>query len=151
MRRLAALLLALLLGFPAFAQTPGSVNLVGPSTVPGSPTITPLAINNAINPALALKADAANPVITGITTLTGGTQTVTVDVTPSLDASRGLAGTAINTPGLVYSAFKLVVSPDSLAVPGTNQFVDGLQLQHNYGATAAMTGNRQAMQLNLVQ
>lgn len=90
--------------------------------------------------------------LTGTTaTLAGGTQTVTVDVTPALNWSRGLAGTAVNNPSFVYSAARLVVSPDSLAVSTVNQFVNGLQLQHNYGSTTAMTGNRQAMQVNLVQ
>jgi hypothetical protein len=62
--RALALLLSLL-ALPALAQTPGSVNLFGPSTVPGAPQVTPAAVNAAVNAALALKSDVANPVFTG--------------------------------------------------------------------------------------
>jgi hypothetical protein len=41
------------------AQTPGTLNLTGPSTTPGAPQLMPQALNDAINAQLGLKADAA--------------------------------------------------------------------------------------------
>jgi hypothetical protein len=41
------------------AQTPGTLNLTGPSTTPGAPQLTPQALNDGINAQLGLKADAA--------------------------------------------------------------------------------------------
>ena len=40
------------------AQTPGTLNLTGPSTTPGAPQLTPQALNDAINAQLGLKFDA---------------------------------------------------------------------------------------------
>ncbi len=64
--RLHYLAITLLLGIStqAFGQSAGSVNLTGPSTVPGAPQITPAAVNSAINTALTLKADATNGILT---------------------------------------------------------------------------------------
>ncbi|HEY1441988.1 MAG TPA: hypothetical protein VGF65_14455, partial [Mycobacterium sp.] len=56
MRSIAALL-GLLFVAPALAQSPGAINLVGPSTVPGAPQVTPATINAAVNSALAAKQD----------------------------------------------------------------------------------------------
>lgn len=67
MRHLLALLL--LLASPALAQTPGTLNLSGPST--GGPVVTTATINGAVNAQLGAKADAVNPVFTGNLTLTG--------------------------------------------------------------------------------
>lgn len=50
--------LSLLLAGPAFAQTAGTLDLVGPSTSPGAPQLTPAAINTAVNAQLGMKADA---------------------------------------------------------------------------------------------
>lgn len=56
MRNVLAVLL--LLAAPAFAQSPGTVNLIGPSTTPGAPRIVRAdQINTAVNDALRLKAD----------------------------------------------------------------------------------------------
>lgn len=149
MRRILALVLALL-AFPALAQTPGAINLVGPSTVPGAPQVTPLAINTAVNSALGLKADAANPTLTGITTLRPGTQAVSAAVAPVLDFAAGFTGTATGNPAFVYSGLKLVISPDTLALPNANQFFAGLEFQHNFGGTG-FSGNRQAQKIILNQ
>lgn len=89
--------------------------------------------------------------VNGILTHHAGTETVSAAVAPAFDFLAGFTGTAIGNPSFVYSGLKLVVSPDSLALPNTNQFFNGFQIQHNYGSTTAMTGNRQAMQINLVQ
>jgi hypothetical protein len=62
-----------LLAAPASAQSPGTVNLVGPSGG-GQKQITPKAINDAVNAALMAKQD--YPVAFGSLTLTDGTHTV---------------------------------------------------------------------------
>jgi hypothetical protein len=65
--------LGLLIAAPALAQSPGTVNLIGPSSTPGAPQVTTVAtINAAINAALTAKADAANGVLTA-PAITGGT------------------------------------------------------------------------------
>jgi hypothetical protein len=69
MRILAALLA--LLTFPALAQSPGTLNLLGPSTTPGAPQITSVTqLNGPINTAFGFKADAASPVFTGTASFT---------------------------------------------------------------------------------
>jgi hypothetical protein len=52
---------------PAGAQTPGTLNLTGPSTTPGAPQLTPQALNGAINAQLGIKFDAINGVATNPT------------------------------------------------------------------------------------
>lgn len=69
MRILAALFA--LLTFPALAQSPGTLNLLGPSTTPGAPQITSVTqLNGPINTAFGFKADAASPVFTGTASFT---------------------------------------------------------------------------------
>src|SRR6185369_7410211 len=63
-----------LLIVPASAQSPGTVNLVGPSGG-GQRQITPKSINDAVNAALRAKQDF--PGGSGSLTLTDGTHTVT--------------------------------------------------------------------------
>lgn len=55
-----ALTCMLLLSTPALAQSPGTVNLYGPSTTPGAPQVTPSAIAAAVNLAFMGKVDAVN-------------------------------------------------------------------------------------------
>lgn len=57
------LMVLLTLAWPAFAQSPGTINLVGPSSGTGAPLVTPQAVNTAVNQALTLKAD-----LTGLNT-----------------------------------------------------------------------------------
>lgn len=82
--------------------------------------------------------------------VTPGTQTVSTDVVPGLNINYSVAGTATNNPALRYDDFHFTINSDTLALPGNNQFAIGMQLQHNYGG-AAMTGNRNALEINLVQ
>ena len=66
----------------AVAQSPGTLNLLGPSTTPGAPQITSVGqLNAPINAALAAKADALNG------TLTNPTLAGTVDVAVGADIS----------------------------------------------------------------
>lgn len=104
--------LFLLLAWPAAAQSPGTVNLVGPSTSPGAPQITPQAINDAVNAALARKLDfgpinntsigSTTPGTGAFTTLTASTLTTVYaanyGVTPDrVDATADLNITASAT------------------------------------------------------
>lgn len=73
MKSVATAILGLLFAGSASAQSPGTLNLIGPSTTPGAPAITRVdQMNGPINAALAPKADAANGVLT-TPTITGGT------------------------------------------------------------------------------
>lgn len=83
-------------------------------------------------------------------TVTRGTQTVAGAITPIINTSVSMTGTATGNPQLAYTDYQFTVQSDNVALPVTDQFLNGFQLQHNYGG-AAMTGNRQAMQVNLVQ
>jgi galactokinase len=60
-----------ILQFPAQSQaqvqSPGTINLVGPSTSPGAAPITPAAINLQVNAALATKANASTVATAGTT------------------------------------------------------------------------------------
>lgn len=106
MRRILALVLCLL-GSPALAQTAGSINLFGPSTVPGAPQIGPAAINTAVNAALGLKLDAANPVFTG--TMSGPNATIgTLGVTGTTTLTGTVSGTGITA---LLAPYALKASP----------------------------------------
>jgi len=67
---------ALLLAAAALAvmgQSPGTMNLQGPSTAPGAPQITPGAVNTAVNSQLTSKVDVTNGALTNPTITGGGT------------------------------------------------------------------------------
>lgn len=104
-KRIMAMASVLLLASPAWAQSPGTVNLVGPSTSPGAPQVTPGMVNTAVNAALTAKADMVtmNAEITRATvaeagklSLTGGTLTGPVGFTsaPNVTAAGVDQGTA---------------------------------------------------------
>jgi hypothetical protein len=69
MRNSALAIVLALIPAIGLAQSPGTLNLVGPSTTPGAAINSPASISAAINAVLAAKADVANPVFTG--TITG--------------------------------------------------------------------------------
>jgi hypothetical protein len=111
-RKRAIVAILLLLATPAaLAQTQGTVNLVGPSTNPGAPQITPATINAAVNAALAAKADASNgvltnPTIVGTCTGCGGGA--------SLPASAPLVGANSSGAGIT------ITPANGLTISGTN-------------------------------
>lgn len=92
--RIAAI--GVLLAVPALAQSPGTVNLIGPSSTPGAPKITEVGTVNAIiNQALSSKFDygpvAGVPVGGAFVTPTGGTQQT---------LNNALGGSALKTNNL---------------------------------------------------
>lgn len=92
MRHLA---LILLLASPAVAQTPGTLNLSGPST--GGPVVTTATINAAVNAQLGAKADAVNPVFTGNLQLSGNA--TLSSATPFIEATNGSSLLSIKGDG----------------------------------------------------
>lgn len=102
MSRLPTLILLLLAALPALAQTPGTLNLSGPST--GGQTVTTATINAGVNAQLGSKADATNPVVAGNMTVGGnlavaGTFGVTGAFTKAITfTGLGVGGLAINSP-----------------------------------------------------
>lgn len=108
--------LALLLSvasIPAFAQSAGTVNICGPSRCPGSPQISDVIINNAVNSALTSKANTQGGVLNSPTI---NSPTITNWVAPP--ASLPLATTS--SIGGVQVGTGLSVSTGILGLPSVN-------------------------------
>jgi hypothetical protein len=89
-------LILTLLPAVALAQSAGNLNLVGPSSDPNRPQLTPAALNAAINTSLMNKADAASGV------LTNPTLTSPVFSNPATARTNlGLGGMAVQDPAAV--------------------------------------------------
>jgi len=93
----------------AFAQSPGTINICGPSRCPGNPQIGDTTINNAVNPALGLKIDTNGGVATNLT-INGGNvpsgQVFTVPTAPAGTNTTQAASTAfvnVQAPAAAWS------------------------------------------------
>lgn len=131
MNRLLPLLLLLLATLPALAQTPGTLNLSGPST--GGQTVTTATINAGVNAQLGSKADTANPVFTG--TVTAGAGAFSGTLTLGAGGAGGQAITGFGTGNMVV---KLGGSSSVMA------------MQNSVGANIFTAGGS-SNQLNLIQ
>jgi fibronectin-binding autotransporter adhesin len=135
MRALAAIL-GLLLAGPAFAQAPGTLNLVGPSSTPGAPQITTVAqVNAAVNAALGLKADALNGVLTA-PVIAGGTIAglASLGVTGPATVGGTLGVTGAATVGGGANAQVQLTPGANTSAPATIS-TNGLGLNLNGGPT----------------
>ena len=131
-----AFLVLLLLASPAFAQSPGTVNLVGPSTSPGAPQITPAAVNTAVNVALTAKAD----VLSTPVTVNGASCAAAT----SLPVARSTVTAA--------TAFGYAIMPAALPVNTNIQVTNGSNSVINVcprtGAQFALYGANNPVQIN---
>lgn len=161
MSRIFATLLGLLLTGPAFAQSAGTLNLLGPSSTPPAPQILRVdQLNDPINAALTAKADVANPVFTG-------TLTAPVGAFTTLTASASVSGvgfTALLAPyapltsptftGTVTGAAavfsgNVTLGANSLLISGPNITLGGAN--GTLGISSGGTGGIQLKTTNGVQ
>lgn len=128
------LLLCLLLASPAMAQTAGTVNLVGPSTSPGAPQLTPAAINAAINAALANKQDCCSA---------GGNLTAPGpigSVTPNTGAFTSLTTGGLPVPGTISADVTYNIPADYATLPAAFAALAGKSIATNATVTLQMPG-----------
>ncbi len=151
-------ILAALWATPAVAQTAGGVNLVGPSTTPGAPQITPATINAAVNAALGAKVDVNNgvmnnPTMTGTTTSSGINDGATIAAT-NLSVAGTLSGVGLSNYLAAPPGIGLITPATgaftTLGATGTSTLADGVASgawTFNAGLTGTLTG---AASLNLL-
>lgn len=88
--------------------------------------------------------------LTGALSITPQGQVVTSDLATGFHTAAGISGTTTGNPAYRYSVFDFNITSDALGVSNTNQFIEGLKLQHSFGG-AGFTGNRDTLQVNLLQ
>jgi hypothetical protein len=102
----------------------GSIDLVGPSTTPGAPVLTPAAINAAVNPALAATLAAAN--------------LVTATETARATAAEGVLTTAVGTETTARTTAVTAETTRATGAEGTNATAIAAEITRALAAEALL-------------
>lgn len=141
--RILAAALGVLLAVPAFAQSPGTVNLPTRAIGTTAPTVTTAAqVNTAVNNALAAKADATNGVLTTPTVNGGALTGIVIDISSITNGT--ISGTPISgSTGAFTTVNGATLSGGTLAGYNGNLFIGSEQNAANFtGTESTFIGDR---------